>query len=248
MSRADDRADEPMAVTELAVGTRRTLAGDGSVERSLSVRCPRREGATSVATCLACADCEGLVRGREGDLLLCTAVGEGAYAPLEVADRVSLEEVMTRDPICVRDDVSAESVAALLIDLGITGAPVVNERGQPIGMVSRSDLVQLELSQVQGGSGYLDDDGGERRRDARLPGRAKVRDFMMPIAFTLPEKASIAHAAALMVYENVHRIPVVSTDGSVVGLVAALDVLRWVAVNAGFALPGRRGSGADQPR
>ena len=70
----------------------------------------------------------------------------------------------------------------------------------------------------------------------------------MPIAFTLPESASIAHAAALMAYENVHRIPVVASDGSVVGIIAALDILRWLAVNAGFALPGRRGDRADQLR
>ena len=246
MDRSNDRGEDPRVATALTVGTRRTLAGDGRVERSLSVVCPRREGAVSVVTCLGCADCEGLVRGREGDLLLCTAPGEAAAPLLDIAERVSLDQIMTRDVICVRDDVSAESLAALLIDLGITGAPVVNERGQPVGMVSRSDLVQLELA--QDGVESLDDVGLERGFHADPPSRGRVRDFMMPIAFTLPEKASVAHAAALMVYENVHRIPVVNTEGSVVGIIAALDVLRWLAENAGFALPGRRGSAADQLR
>ncbi len=225
MDRGDDPGRDPRA-TALSVGTRRTLDGDGRVAHSLSVRCPRREGAVGLATCLRCADCDGLVRSRGGDLLLCAVGGEEAPAPLAIAERVSLAEIMTRDVICVRDDVSAESLAALLIDLGITGAPVVNERGHPIGVVSRSDLVQLELD----------------RAGSESPGGDKVREFMMPIAFTLPESASIAHAAALMAYENVHRIPVVASDGSVVGIIAALDILRWLAVNAGFALPGRRGA------
>ena len=245
MDRGNDPRRDPRAATALTVGTRRTLAGDGRVAHSLSVRCPRREGAVGLATCLRCGDCEGLVRSRGGNLLLCAVGGEEASAPLAIAERVSVAEIMTRDVICVRDDVSAESLAALLIDLGITGAPVVNERGHPIGVVSRSDLVQLELDQAGR------ETSGEGAQRGFLPGplgRGKVREFMMPIAFTLPESASIAHAAALMAYENVHRIPVVASDGSVVGLVATLDILRWLAVNAGFALPGRRGARTDQPR
>lgn len=246
MEKRDDRKPDPRAASALKVGARRTLAGDGRVERSLSVRCPRREGAVGIATCLGCPDCEGLVRSGEGDELLC-AVPPEIPPPLRLpAEQVGLAQIMTRDVICVRDDVSAESLAALLIDLAITGAPVVDERGRPIGVVSRSDLVQLELAEE--GREAPDERGLERGLHAEPPSRGKVRDFMMPMAFTLPENASVAHAAALMVYENVHRIPVVATDGSVVGIIAALDILRWLAANAGFALPDRRGQAADEPR
>src|SRR5262249_50102003 len=64
-----------------------------------------------------------------------------------------------------------------------------------------------------------------------------VGDIMVPLAFALPESASIAQAAALMAYEGVHRVPVVSTSREVVGLISSLDVLRWLAQRSGFLVP-----------
>lgn len=245
MDKSEQAGSEPRQASRLEVGTRRTLAGDGHVDRSRSVRCARREQTVGVAVCLGCADCEGLVRGPDGDAVLCAVPAE-APPPEAIAARVGLAQIMTRDVVCVRDDVSAESLAALLIDLGITGAPVVDRDGRPVGVVSRSDLVQLELAEE--GREAIDDPTLERGFHVEPPSRGVVRDFMMPMAFTLPENASVAHAAALMAYENVHRIPVVATDGAVVGIISALDILRWVAVTSGFALPDRRGAGPGPAR
>jgi CBS domain-containing protein len=60
---------------------------------------------------------------------------------------------------------------------------------------------------------------------------------MTPVTFVLPENASIAQAAALMAYEGVHRIPVVSCSGDIVGLVSSLDVLRWLGQASGYLVP-----------
>jgi CheY-like chemotaxis protein len=60
---------------------------------------------------------------------------------------------------------------------------------------------------------------------------------MTPFAFSLPSHAPIAQAAALMAYEGVNRIVVVSADGLIVGLLTARDVMRWVATQAGYVIP-----------
>jgi CheY-like chemotaxis protein len=44
-------------------------------------------------------------------------------------------------------------------------------------------------------------------------------------------------AAALMAYESVQRVVVVTGDGKVEGMVSAEDVLRWVALGAGYVVP-----------
>ena len=56
-----------------------------------------------------------------------------------------------------------------------------------------------------------------------------IADIMMPVVFALPENATVAKASSLMVFEGVHRIPVVSSDGQVVGILSSLDILGWLA-------------------
>jgi CBS domain-containing protein len=123
---------------------------------------------------------------------------------------------MAGNVVCVRSEVSIEAVAALFVDLGISGTPVVDAHGRAMGMVSKSDLVRAQV------------DGTNR---------ATVADVMMPIAFSLPENATVSHAAALMAYENIHRPPVVTSNGTVIGVVSAMDVVRWLAMNDGYLVP-----------
>jgi CBS domain-containing protein len=67
--------------------------------------------------------------------------------------------------------------------------------------------------------------------------RATVKDIMMPFVFRLPMDAPIDQAAALMATENVHRVLIVGPQKMVVGIVSALDVLRWVAERDGYSVP-----------
>jgi CBS domain-containing protein len=111
----------------------------------------------------------------------------------------------------VCDDVSIESLAALLRDRGIGAVPVVDGDGIPIGIVSKSDLI--------------------RERDEL---DFTVADLMTPMAFTLREDDPLSRAAAVMTVEQVHHLPIVATDGAVVGMLSSLDFARWVAAQSAF--------------
>ena len=47
--------------------------------------------------------------------------------------------------------------------------------------------------------------------------------------FSIREDARVSDAAAEMAKRGVHRVPVIARDGAVVGMVSALDVMRWMA-------------------
>ncbi len=130
---------------------------------------------------------------------------------------VPVAAVMTHDVVCVGPDVSIVALTSLLVDRGISGVPVVDDNACPIGMISKTDLLRLP---------------------AAAPESATVADYMTPITFTLREDAPLAQAAALMAWEGVHRIPVCSAEGDVVGILSTLDVVRWLATAAGY--PARR--------
>ena len=67
-----------------------------------------------------------------------------------------------------------------------------------------------------------------------LPETLRVADITVPYVLSLHEEAPISVAAALMAYENVHRLPIVSSDGDVIGVVSTLDIVRWLAQTTGM--------------
>jgi CBS domain-containing protein len=92
--------------------------------------------------------------------------------------------------------------------------PVVDTAGRPVGIVSKTDVIA-------------------HRHDGSL---ATAADAMTPVVVAVPESASVPLAAALMIHQRVHRLPVVAEDGRVIGMLSTLDVTRWIASRHGYLL------------
>ena len=133
-------------------------------------------------------------------------------------DDLAIADIMRRDVIAVGCGTSIAELAELMIEGGVTSAPVVDDRGRPRGMVTLSDLARSTWT-------------GTFRPSF-------VEEIMMPFAFTLAESATVSRAAALMAYEGVHRIVVVGADGALTGVVTSVDVMRWIARADGYVVPG----------
>jgi CBS domain-containing protein len=204
---------------QLRIRTRETVEpGPASATRHW-VHCPRRDGSVTTSECLVCPSCGGIEVDELGRHLVCE-LDESMIASADPprrarrptnGDRTPLSAVMSGGLVCVSPDLPVESLVTLLVDRGFSGVPVVDSAGKPIGVVSKSDLLEGTRS-------------------------GTVQDIMMPIAFTLPESASLSHAAALMAYENIHRVPVIAADGAVVGIVTSMDIVRWVAEQDGYVV------------
>jgi len=152
--------------------------------------------------------------------------------------------VMDRSPLCVRDDLSIECLIDTLLERGVGSATVVDARGRLLGLISMTDLVRERLAM---GDTEERTDGPAIRRvvgSEWAPGfhvapllGTLVRDVMVRHAITLPEHATIARAGSVMAYEGIHQIPVVSREGTVLGVVSALDLLRMLALADGYLVP-----------
>lgn len=133
-----------------------------------------------------------------------------------LAFSVPVSQVMTRSVITVRLDDSVDHVARLFLERNISGAPVVDGDGHPVGVVSKTDLLRAE----------------HERDTVKV-----VEHVMTPLNFSLPESAPLSQAAALMAYEGFHRLTIVDATGAMVGVVSSLDILRWMARFDGFLIP-----------
>ena len=123
-------------------------------------------------------------------------------------------ELMTADPLVIRSTAAAGAAAHLLDSCGVSGAPVVDDDGNVVGVVSRSNLVHAFTS-----ASLL----------AALPGLS-VHDVMSRPAITVSGRASADAAARLMEAHHVHRLVVVDEDqGAPIGILSQSDLVRALA-------------------
>jgi CBS domain-containing protein len=210
--------------------------------------CPRKEHSVDLLGCLECKHLVSLSldHAERQSGLQCRTPPPGktkeatALRPSD-AERTQLSEILPLRTTVVRADMDLETVAHLLLERGLNGVPVIDERGEAIGVVSKTDLLRYQETEVRtyeaspGDLGGTDFDG-ERGFHLEQPSTAKVADAMTPLAFTLPETSTIARAAALMAFEHVQQVPVTGPDRAVVGMVGSADILRWIARGAGYVM------------
>jgi predicted transcriptional regulator len=147
------------------------------------------------------------------------------------------KDIMNPQVMTVTDTMDLREVAKLFVEEGITGAPVVDELGNLVGVISQSDLVEHQLATEREltveAPFYRQpyDDALDPRRGFEIEELSAdtVKDVMTPFLVTVEEDTPIGEVAARMAKSGIHRLIVVDDDQQIRGIVTSIDVLRWVA-------------------
>lgn len=263
--------DDDSKLRSLEVKVRGTARADGTLEQRLVVFCPESNSNKTIDECARCSSFESMsLDPRDRSSFLTCRIGAAERMESSSVERWSLgapghslpevsipepsgrtpvSEIMTKNPITVSPEMSLEGLTLLLLDRGLSGVPVVDETGECVGVVSKTDLVRHIHERGATSEEPVVLRSEERGLELELgPGfhvervmSACVRDVMTPVAFSVRQDSPVAQAAALMVYEGIHRLPVLSDDGLVVGLVSSMDVMRWISQRAGYVSAPARG-------
>jgi CBS domain-containing protein len=146
---------------------------------------------------------------------------------------------MTSNPVSVREGASLKEAIALLIDRGISAAPVIDEAGRPVGVLSRSDVLTHDREESERGQSpaeYYDRADLTTLQGEHLKGwfqvenvdRTQVRDLMTPAVFAVAPETPASEVVQEMLALKVHRLFVVDASGVMVGVISALDVLHYL--------------------
>jgi CBS domain-containing protein len=158
-------------------------------------------------------------------------------APM-VLDAATAADLMVRNPVSIEADATVAEAVELLIEKGYSAAPVIDESGRAVGVLSRTDLV-IHGRERRGGvhdyyiSAELAESGAETRayrpdRDAGV----RVSDLMTPVVFTVAPDAPASRVVGDMLALKVHRLFVSDPEGVLVGVISALDVLQHLRPSA----------------
>lgn len=125
-----------------------------------------------------------------------------------------VKDYMARTLITFKPDTDVLDAVHTLVDKRIAGAPVVDDEGSLVGMLSEFDCMRVVL-----GASYHGNAGGP------------VRDYMTTDTKTVDAQMNIVDLAQVFVDTGFRRFPVL--DGNrLVGQISRRDVLRALQVIA----------------
>jgi CBS domain-containing protein len=127
-----------------------------------------------------------------------------------VLDAVRAAELMTANPMSLRAEATVPEAVAWLTEKGFSAAPVIDESGRAVGVVSRTDILVHER---------------ERLHSAPAD-TTTVRDIMTPAVFSVSPHMPVELVVEQLLTLNVHQLYVVDEDQALIGVISAHDVLR----------------------
>lgn len=132
-------------------------------------------------------------------------------------------DLMASDVISVRPETSLRDAARLMVEKGISGLPVTDESGTLVGLISEGDFLRKEVDRGdlmgRGLLGALFDN-----RDS-LAEAENVAEVMADNVFTVSPDATLVEAARTMTTHGVKRLPVVTREGKLVGIISRRDIV-----------------------
>ncbi len=120
----------------------------------------------------------------------------------ELAYELTIGEVMTRDPLTLKINMSMRDALDLMGKYKISGAPVARD-GKLIGILSMEDLIRS-------------------LRDGRID--RKITEYMSGAVITVREHDQLVEALKLFVKSKVGRLPVVDENDNLVGILTKGDI------------------------
>ncbi len=119
-----------------------------------------------------------------------------------------VDAYMARDLITFQPGDDIHSAAKVLLEKRISGAPVVDENGRLVGVLSKKDCFKVAF-----GASYHQDWGG------------RVSDYMSRDVETIEADTDIVKAVKIFLKSPYRRFPVMSND-RLVGQISRCDVLK----------------------
>jgi CBS domain-containing protein len=154
---------------------------------------------------------------------------------------VLAEDVMTPNPVSIREELTVHEAVVFLTERRISAAPVINQAGRPVGVVSEADIlrhdrehadhlywlpqkeVDRELTLASG------EHLSGRSFEVEVPDVTRVKDIMNPVIYAVRRSSPIQEVVRQLVNRRIHRLFVVDEDNSLVGVITTLDIMSRLA-------------------
>lgn len=140
-------------------------------------------------------------------------------------------DIMTKEVITVSPRTSVLELARLLAEHKINGAPVVDDQGRLLGVVTQNNLIdrvkKFELPHVitiLDAHFYLERPSTFKKNLEKLLGNL-VADIMTTPPVTITPEVLVDEIASIMARQKIHTLPVLAGD-KIIGIIGKIDIIR----------------------
>lgn len=142
-------------------------------------------------------------------------------------------KVMTRPVVCISPDATVADALELMMSRKVDGLPIVDDENRVVGIITMADLLRRVRRQHPLAFGvfftpiyyYVEGYAEATERVKRLM-QMPVTEVCTRTVITCGPDGHLADAAGLMVDHRIKRLPVVTEDGQLVGILSRSDVMR----------------------
>ena len=149
-----------------------------------------------------------------------------SHAQKRFAASISAKDIMARRVVHVSPDTPMADIAEILSSSGVSGVPVVDPDLKVLGVLSEKDIF------AQLASGETGNFMGIIARCLRAKGCVALpvkgltaREIMTSPAVTVREHTTLLEILEVLAENTINRLPVIDSEGRLVGMVARNDVL-----------------------
>lgn len=143
---------------------------------------------------------------------------QGPQEPRQPLSRV--KDVMSDGAVTVRPDVRVNDAWQTLAEHHVAQAPVVDERGQVVGLLLRADMAPLDLLPEPGAV-----------KDAIALARRPVQEVMISPIPTVSDETELRRVAGVLLETGLPGLPVTDERGQLIGFLSRTDILKAVAAD-----------------
>lgn len=202
------------------------------------VDCPKQGKSVLFSECQGCEHGATVrVKGATLPYVLCPSGGE-ARIGLQPWPPEPVSAIMTK-AVSVAPGLSVEKLVRTFIEEDLTAAPVVGASGEPIGMVTRTDVLSDEVGWTELRDAALSSwpEGTERRGAVESEDELWVHDLlrdrtvgdvMTRGVVWVAADVSIRAAAEVMATSGLQHLLVVDAAGRPAGMVGTAELARWL--------------------
>ena len=152
----------------------------------------------------------------------------------------TVKDIMTNEVLSVRADWSPETLSQFFFDNQISGAPVINNDGNLVGVVSLSDLArnntapptdtrESTVHDYYHDTKMIQSISQEDMELLKVESESivTVKDLMTPVVFEVTPDTSVQKAAEMMLKGRIHRV-LVTENKKPQGIVTTMDMLKVI--------------------
>ena len=156
---------------------------------------------------------------------------------------LTASDIMTKEVITVQEDMTIEALGRIFIEKRISGAPVLDNKGKLVGVVTENDLVRKNSrlhipTVVRIFDAFVPLGSTDRvEEEIRRISASKVSEICSRTVVTVAPDATLQDVSSLMFEKGVHLIPVVDA-GRIVGIIGKIDIIRGMFGEASEQKPG----------